>query len=128
MYTGAVFVAKYVPGQAIAKNNWQGWATWESTYDSLGITYMAGGNINIYDCPVDGQKIIGTLQNGMKLHLGQIVNDGFHLLLMVNIKLTLLIAIAGIQLHKVMAVAGLILSGSILTHQVLMQLTMSVGR
>lgn len=76
MYTGAVFVAKYVPGQAIAKNNWQGWATWESTYDSLGITYMAGGNINIYDCPVDGQKIIGTLQNGMKLHLGQIVNDG----------------------------------------------------
>lgn len=76
MYTGAVFVAKYVPGQAIAKNNWQGWATWESTYDSVGITYMAGGNINIYDCPVDGQKIIGTLQNGMKLHLGQIVNDG----------------------------------------------------
>lgn len=76
MYTGAVFVAKYVPGQAIAKNDWQGWATWESTYDSVGITYMAGGNINIYDCPVDGQKIIGTLQNGMKLHLGQIVNDG----------------------------------------------------
>lgn len=76
MYTGAVFVAKYVPGQAVAKNDWQGWATWQSTYDSVGITYMAGGNINIYDCPVDGQKIIGTLQNGMKLHLGQIVNDG----------------------------------------------------
>lgn len=76
MYTGAVFIAKYTPGQAIAKNDWSGWATWESTYDSVGITYMAGGNINIYDCPVDGQKIIGTLQNGMKLHLGQIVNDG----------------------------------------------------
>lgn len=76
MYTGAVFIAKYVPGQAVAKNDWQGWATWQSTYDSVGITYMGGGNINIYDCPVDGQKIIGTLQNGMKLHLGQIVNDG----------------------------------------------------
>lgn len=76
MHTGAVFIAKYTPGQAIAKNDWSGWATWESTYDSVGITYMAGGNINIYDCPVDGQKIIGTLQNGMKLHLGQIVNDG----------------------------------------------------
>ena len=76
MFTGAVFIAKYVPGQAIAKSDWTGWATWQSDYDSVGITYMAGGQVSIYDCPVEGQKVIGTLQNGMKLHLGTIVNDG----------------------------------------------------
>lgn len=76
MFTGAVFIAKYVPGQAIAKSDWTGWATWQSDYDSVGITYMAGGQVSIYDCPVEGQKVIGTVQNGMKLHLGTIVNDG----------------------------------------------------
>lgn len=76
IFTGAVFIAKYVPGQAIAKSDWTGWATWQSDYDSVGITYMAGGQVSIYDCPVEGQKVIGTLQNGMKLHLGTIVNDG----------------------------------------------------
>lgn len=76
MFTGAVFIAKYVPGQAIAKSDWTGWATWQSDYDSVGITYMAGGQVSIYDCPVEGQKVIGTLQNGMELHLGTIVNDG----------------------------------------------------
>ena len=126
MYTGAVFVAKYVPGQAIAKNDWQGWATWQSTYDSVGITYMAGGNINIYDCPVDGQKIIGTLQNGMKLHLGQIVNDG-SLTPDGKYQINTVNGDSWYPIAQVMAVVGLIQNGSTLILLVLMQLTMSVG-
>lgn len=76
MFTGAVFVAGYIPGQAIAKEDWSGWSSWQSNYNSVGITYMAGGSVNIYDSPVDGQKIIRTITNGQKLRLGTIVNDG----------------------------------------------------
>lgn len=76
MFTGAVFVASYTPGQAIAKEDWSGWSSWQSNYNSVGITYMAGGSINIYDSPVEGQKIIRTVTNGQKLRLGTIVNDG----------------------------------------------------
>lgn len=76
MFTGAVFVASYTPGQAIAKEDWSGWSSWQSNYNSVGITYMAGGSINIYDSPVEGQKITRTVTNGQKLKLGAIVNDG----------------------------------------------------
>ena len=76
MFTGAVFVASYTPGQAIAKEDWSGWSSWQSNYNSVGITYMAGGSINIYDSPVEGQKITRTVTNGQKLKLGTIVNDG----------------------------------------------------
>ena len=76
MFTGAVFVASYTPGQAIAKEDWSGWSSWQSNYNSVGITYMAGGSVNIYDSPVEGQKIIRTITNGQKLRLGAIVNDG----------------------------------------------------
>ncbi|MDH5099747.1 hypothetical protein OQI87_00975 [Lactobacillus kefiranofaciens] len=76
MFTGAVFVASYTPGQAIAKEDWSGWSSWQSNYNSVGITYMAGGSVNIYDSPVEGQKIIRTITNGQKLRLGTIVNDG----------------------------------------------------
>ena len=76
MFTGAVFVASYTPGQAIAKEDWSGWSSWQSNYNSVGITYMAGGSVNIYDSPVEGQKIIRTITNGQKLKLGTIVNDG----------------------------------------------------
>ena len=39
MFTGAVFVASYTPGQAIAKEDWSGWSSWQSNYNSVGITY-----------------------------------------------------------------------------------------
>lgn len=76
IFTGAIFVASYTPGQAIAKEDWSGWSSWQSNYNSIGITYMAGGSINIYDSPVEGQKVIRTVTNGQKLKLGTIVNDG----------------------------------------------------
>lgn len=76
MYTGAVFVATYTPGQAVATEDNVNWVAWQSDYSSVGITYMAGGSINVYDSPVEGQKIISSISNGMKLHLGKIVNDG----------------------------------------------------
>lgn len=76
MFTGAVFVASYTPGQAIAKEDWSGWSSWQSNYNSVGITYMAGGSINVFDSPVEGQKIIRTVTNGQKLRLGAIVNNG----------------------------------------------------
>lgn len=76
MFTGAIFVASYTPGQAIAKEDWSGWSSWQSNYSNIGITYMAGGSINIYDSPVEGQKIIRIVTNGQKLKLGTIVNDG----------------------------------------------------
>lgn len=75
-YTGAVFVATYTPGQAIATEDNTDWHNWQSEYSNVGTTYLAGGSINIYDSPVEGQKIVRTLTNGQKISLGKAVADG----------------------------------------------------
>lgn len=77
MYTGAVFVATYTPGQAVATENNVDWGNWQTDYQSIGqITYMSGGSLPIYDSPVEGHHQIGTLQNGQKVHLGTPLADG----------------------------------------------------
>lgn len=75
MWTGAVFIAKYTPGQAVAKADWGGWASWSSDYSSVGI-YAAGGTVEIFNSPVEGHQAISTLTTGMKLHLGTAIHDG----------------------------------------------------
>lgn len=75
MWTGAVFIAKYTPGQAVAKADWGGWASWSSDYSNVGI-YAAGGTVEIFNSPVEGHQAIGTLTTGMKLHLGTAIHDG----------------------------------------------------
>ena len=75
MWTGAVFIAKYTPGQAVAKADWGGWASWSSDYSSVGI-YAAGGTVEIFNSPVEGHQAIRTLTTGMKLHLGTAIHDG----------------------------------------------------
>lgn len=75
MWTGAVFIAKYTPGQAVAKADWGGWASWSSDYSNVGI-YAAGGTVEIFNSPVEGHQAIGTLTTGMKLHLGTPIHDG----------------------------------------------------
>lgn len=75
MWTGAVFTATYVPGQAIAKADWSGWSNWDSDYSSVG-TYTAGGSVEIFDSPVEGHQAIGTITNGQQLSLGKVVHDG----------------------------------------------------
>ena len=75
MWTGAVFIAKYIPGQAVAKADWDGWASWSSDYSNVGI-YAAGGTVEIFNSPVEGHQAIGTLSTGMKLHLGTPIHDG----------------------------------------------------
>lgn len=76
MYTGAVFVATYTPGQAVATKDNVNWSSWETEYSSIGVTYMAGGSPSIYDCPVEGQTEIRKISDGQKLHLGTPVADG----------------------------------------------------
>ena len=75
MWTGAVFIAKYTPGQAVAKADWGGWASWSSDYSSVGI-YAAGGTVEVFNSPVEGHQAIDTLTTGMKLHLGTAIHDG----------------------------------------------------
>ncbi|MCT7841215.1 MAG: phage tail protein, partial [Lactobacillus crispatus] len=75
MWTGAVFIAKYIPGQAVAKADWDGWASWSSDYSNVGI-YAAGGTVEIFNSPVEGHQAIGALSTGMKLHLGTPIHDG----------------------------------------------------
>lgn len=75
MWTGAVFIAKYTPGQAVAKADWGGWTSWSSDYSNVGI-YAAGGTVEIFNSPVEGHQAIGTLTTGMKLHLGTAIHDG----------------------------------------------------
>nr|DAW18302.1 MAG TPA: tail protein [Caudoviricetes sp.] len=75
MWTGAVFIAKYTPGQAIAKADWNGWASWTSDYPNVGI-YAAGGTVEIFDSPVEGHHPISTVTTGMKLQLGSPIHDG----------------------------------------------------
>ena len=75
MWTGAVFIAKYTPGQAVAKADWGGWASWSSDYSSVGI-YAAGGTVEVFNSPVEGHQAISTLTTGMKLHLGTAIHDG----------------------------------------------------
>lgn len=74
MWTGAVFTATYSPGQAIAKEGWQGWSSWKSDYSSVGI-YSANGSVDIYDSPVEGHHPIGQLTTGAKLKLGKVVHN-----------------------------------------------------
>lgn len=75
MWTGAVGIAKYTPGQAIAKADWDGWSSWSSDYSNVGI-YAAGGTVEIFNSPVEGHTAISTLSTGMKLHLGTAIHDG----------------------------------------------------
>lgn len=75
MWTGAVFIAKYTQGQAVAKADWGGWASWSSDYSNVGI-YAAGGTVEIFNSPVEDHAAIGTLSTGMKLHLGTAIHDG----------------------------------------------------
>lgn len=75
MWTGAVFVVTYTPGQAIAKADWSGWSGWSSDYSNVGV-YAAGGSVSIFNSPVEGHQVIGTLTTGMKLHLGTPIHDG----------------------------------------------------
>lgn len=76
MWTGAVFVATYTPGQAIATEDNTDWTNWDSDYSSVATVYMAGGSVNVYDSPVEGQRLIDTLNNGDKVFLGTPVHDG----------------------------------------------------
>ena len=76
MWTGAVFVVTYTPGQAIATEDNTDWNNWDSDYANVASVYMAGGSVNIYDSPVEGQKLIDTLTNGNKINLGNPVHDG----------------------------------------------------
>ena len=75
MWTGAVVIAKYTPGQAVAKADWTGWASWTSDYPNAGI-YAAGGTVEIFDSPVEGHHPISTVTTGMKLQLGSPIHDG----------------------------------------------------
>ena len=75
MWTGAVFTATYTPGQAIAKEDWSGWASWQSDYSSVG-TYSANGSIDVYDSPVEGHHSIGQITTGTQLKLGEVVHNG----------------------------------------------------
>ncbi|WP_173001646.1 phage tail spike protein, partial [Lactobacillus helveticus] len=75
MWTGAVFIAKYTPEQAVAKADWTGWASWTSDYPNAGI-YAAGGTVEIFDSPVEGHHPISTVTTGMKLQLGSPIHDG----------------------------------------------------
>ena len=76
MWTGAVFVVTYTPGQAIATEDNTDWNNWDSDYANVASVYMAGGSVNIYDSPVEGQKLLDTLTNGNKINLGNPVHDG----------------------------------------------------
>ena len=75
MWTGAIFTVTYTPGQAMAKADWSGWSSWSSDYSNVGV-YAAGGTVDIFNSPVEGHQVIGTLTTGMKLHLGKAVHDG----------------------------------------------------
>ena len=75
MWTGAVFTVTYTPGQAVAKADWSGWSGWSSDYSNVGV-YAAGGSVSIFNSPVEGHQVIGTLTTGMKLHLGKVIHDG----------------------------------------------------
>lgn len=76
MWTGAVFVVTYDPGQAIATEDNTDWNNWDTEYSNVATVYMAGGSVNVYDSPVEGQKLIDTLTNGNKINLGRPVHDG----------------------------------------------------
>lgn len=76
MWTGAVFVATYTPGQAIATADNTDWNGWDTEYSSRATVYMAGGSVNIYDSPVEGQKVINSIKNGDKIFLGKVVHNG----------------------------------------------------
>ncbi|WP_158593057.1 phage tail spike protein [Lactobacillus sp. ESL0230] len=76
MWTGAVFVATYTPGQAIATADNTDWNSWDTEYSSRATVYMAGGFVNIYDSPVEGQKLINSIKNGDKIFLGKLVHNG----------------------------------------------------
>lgn len=76
MWTGAVFTATYTPGQAVATESNVDWSSWDGSFSGVASAYLAGGAINIYDSPVEGQQIVGTLTDGMKLNLGKAVHNG----------------------------------------------------
>lgn len=75
--TGVYFYATYTPGQAKATQDnvdWADWRVYASNYGS--VTFAAGGSIDIYDSPVAGHHVLRTVENGEKLVLGDIVQNG----------------------------------------------------
>lgn len=76
-YTCIYPKAKYTPGQAIATEKNTDWSQWFGNWDSVGtVQYNAGGSISVYDSPVEGASIIGTISTGSHLKVGKPVADG----------------------------------------------------
>lgn len=77
-YTAIYPFATYTPGQAVATATNVNWGAWDGNYQNKGtaLTYQAGGKIDIYDSPLSGHKVIGTLSSGQKIVLGDAVKDG----------------------------------------------------
>lgn len=76
-YTAIYPYAKYVPGQAVATEKNTNWSDWGTDWTSIGsVTYTAGGSVDIYDSPVVGHAVVGSLKNGMHVKLGKAVSDG----------------------------------------------------
>lgn len=71
--------ATYTAGQALATKDNINWSDLinQTNWSSIGsVTYSAGGSIDVYDCPVQGQVAIRKIATGQKLKLGPILNDG----------------------------------------------------
>lgn len=76
-YTGLLIYANYIPGQALATQNNVDWSSWGQDWKSIGsVTYAGGKSIEIYDSPVQGHNVVGTLVVGQKLKLGKPVSNG----------------------------------------------------
>lgn len=76
-YTAIYPYATYTPGQAKATTDNTDWANWSTDYSNIGsVTYCAGGTVEIYDSPVTGHSVIGTVSVGDHLTLGTPIHDG----------------------------------------------------
>lgn len=76
-YAGILATASYNPGPALATENNVDWSAWSQDWSSVGsVSYNAGQPIQIYDSPVQGHHVVGTLNIGQQIKLGTPLSSG----------------------------------------------------
>lgn len=76
-YTAIYPYAKYTSGQAIATLKNTDWNQWFGDWDGRAtVQYNAGGSISLYDAPVEGASVIGTIGIATHLKVGKAVSNG----------------------------------------------------
>lgn len=76
-YVGIMPIVKYTPAQPRADMKNVNWSTFAGDWTSIGsVSYWGGNGVEIYDAPVDGHNVIGTLKIGQQIKLGKAVTNG----------------------------------------------------